>query len=261
MIKPVDLCAGMYVRRVDDREQLREAYLALEGFPVNARRQRRLPVVLLEEVLTGPEISVESITFEGETSIIGITDKSLAGEPWFVESGHMFPAALDPGTARSAREAALSALAAVGLDHGVAHTELKLTPDGPRVVEINPRPAGNQITELVRRVTGVDIPMAYAQLALGERPRPAPADTGVRSAAIAFLLSRRPGTLSAIHGTGRLAEAGDVVEWQVKAPGFPTSEPTSNNGYLGHVMVADTAGLGARSRAERLVAALTVEYA
>lgn len=261
VIKPVDLCAGMYVRRVDDREQLREAYLALEGFPVNARQQRRLPVVLLEEVLTGPEISVESVAFEGETGIVGMTDKSLTGEPWFVESGHMFPAALDPGTVRSAGEAALAALAAVGLDHGVAHTELKLTPDGPRVVEINPRPAGNQITELVRRVTGVDIPTAYAQLALGERPWLAPADTGVRSAAIAFLLPPGPGTLSAVHGTRRLAEAGDVVEWQVKTAGFRAGEPTSNNGYLGHVMVADTAGSGARSRAEELVAGLTVEYA
>ncbi|MBB2914790.1 argininosuccinate lyase [Streptosporangium becharense] len=261
VIKPVDLCAGMYVRKVGDREQLRDAYLALEGFPVNARRQTRTPLVLLEELLTGPEISVETVAFEGETTVIGVTDKSVTGEPWFVESGHMFPAALDPDVTRAAGETALAALAAVGLDHGVAHTELKLTPDGPKVVEINPRPAGNQITELVRRVTGVDIPMAYAQLALGERPRLTPAETGVRSAAIAFLIPPRPGTLSAVHGTGRLAEAGDVVEWRVKDPGFRAGEGTSNNDYLGHVMVADTSGPGARSRAEELVAALTVEYA
>ena len=78
-----------------------------------------------------------------------------------------YRAALDAATVTAVCDTGLAALAAVGFDRGVAHTELRLTAAGPRVVEINPRPAGNQITELVRRATGVDLPMVYAQLALG----------------------------------------------------------------------------------------------
>jgi hypothetical protein len=37
--------------------------------------------------------------------------------------------------------------------------------------------------------------------------------------------------------------------------------PTSNNNYLGHAMVIDGEGAGARDRADGLVAGLTVEYA
>jgi argininosuccinate lyase len=260
VVKPVDLCAGMFVRAVRDEAELRQAYQAIEEFPVNARQQPRIPLVLLEEFLTGPEVSVETVTIDRVTRAVGVTDKSLAGAPWFVESGHMFPAALDPAVADAAVETTAAALAAVGLDHGVAHTELRLTAAGPRVVEINPRPAGNQITELVRRVTGIDLPMIHAQLALGERPDLEPVDTGVRSAAISFLLPPGAGTVAEITGTGPLRADPWVVDWAVRPPGHRSGEASSNNTYLGHLMVVDTTGPGARDRAERLIGGLTVRY-
>ncbi|MCP2241787.1 ATP-grasp domain-containing protein [Lentzea aerocolonigenes] len=258
VVKPVDLCAGMYVRKVTDEAELREAFAAIEAFPVNARNQPRVPAVLLEELLTGPEVSVETVTVDGATHVVGVTDKSVAGEPWFVESGHMFPADLDTAAAEAVAVAAIEAL---GLDRGVAHTEVKLTPEGPKLVEVNPRPAGNQITELVRRVTGIDLPAAYAQLAVGERPDLRPADTGVRSAAISFLLPPRSGQVASIRGAEKLAVTEGVVEWAVKQPGHRAGDPTSNNSYLGHVVVTDPAGLGARARAEQLVGGLSVDYA
>src|SRR5688572_25992761 len=60
VVKPVDLCAGMYVRKVADEAGLREAFAAIEAFPVNARNQPRVRTVLVEELLTGPEVSVET---------------------------------------------------------------------------------------------------------------------------------------------------------------------------------------------------------
>lgn len=260
VVKPVDLCAGMYVREVADEAGLRAAFDALAGFPVNARCQPRVPTVLLEELLSGPEVSVETVTVDGDTTVVGVTDKSLGGASGFVETGHMFPAVLDPATARRAGEVAVAALTAVGLDRGVAHTELRLTPSGPRVVEVNPRPAGNQITELVRRVTGIDLPMVYAQLALGEDPDLTATDTGVRSAAIAFVLPPRPGVVARIDGTRAWQADPRVVDWSVKPEGHRAGDASSNNGYLGHVMVVDTAGTGARATADGLAAQVRVGY-
>jgi argininosuccinate lyase len=260
VLKPVDLCAGMYVRKVRDQGELRTAYQELQGFPVNARGQERVPTALLEEVLTGPEVSVESVTFRGHTTVVGVTDKSIAGDPAFVETGHMFPAALDAETERAVMSAAVTAVEALGLDNVVAHTELKLSPDGPRIVEVNPRPAGNQITELVRRVTAIDLPSVYAQVALGEKPSMEPVETGVASAAISFLLPQREGRISEIRGARELEVAGGVVDWTVKDAGHLAGAPTSNNHYLGHVMVTDARAGAARSRAESLVAGLDVRY-
>jgi len=261
VVKPVDLCGGMHVRKVADETELREAFLALEAFPVNARSQPRVPTVLLEELLTGPEVSVETVTADGTTHVIGVTDKSIAGEPWFVESGHMFPADLDAADRAAAVDTAVAAVEALGLDNAVAHTEVKLTADGPRLIEVNPRPAGNQITELVRRVTGIDLPAVFAQLAAGQQPNLTPTNTGVRSAAISFLLPPHSGLLAGIEGADGLGEEPGVVDWAVKPAGHRAGEPTSNNTYLGHVVVTDVDGAGARASAEQVVSGLGVRYA
>ncbi|GAA4682105.1 ATP-grasp domain-containing protein [Streptomyces chumphonensis] len=257
VFKPVDLCAGMYVRRVDDEEGLARAFRALADFPLNARGQRRDPVVLLEELLEGPEVSVETVSSGGTAHIVGVTDKSVGGAPAFIETGHMFPAALTPGDAEAACATARAALRALGLDHGVSHTEIKLTADGPRIVEVNPRPAGNRITELVRHVTGVDLAAACVDVALGREPDLRRRDTGLRSAAIAFLVPDTAGVLEALDGADEVRAAPGLLEFQAPEPGRTVKVAGSNNEYLGHVMAGDAAGTGARDRAEALLSVLS----
>ncbi|MFI8275564.1 ATP-grasp domain-containing protein [Streptomyces sp. NPDC085929] len=260
VVKPVDLCGGMLVREVRDLRELEVACRALSEFPVNARGQDRSPVLLLEELLTGPEVSVETVSYDGATHVVGVTDKSIGGAPAFIETGHMFPAGIEPALEREAVDTAVAAIKALGLDHVVCHTEIKLTPDGPRVVEVNPRPAGNRITELVRRVTGVDLAAACVDVALGHRPDITPRSTGVRSAAIAFLLPAATGVLTGIAGADSVREEPEVLELTLAEPGRTVRAATSNNEYLGHIMTADTEGGGARGTAERLLARLRPMY-
>lgn len=256
VVKPVDLCAGMYVRRVDNETELAAAVRLLADFPLNARGQRRVPAILLEELLTGPEVSVETVSHAGAVQVVGVTDKSIGGAPAFIETGHMFPAALSSADAEAAEQTALGALKALGLTDGVvAHTEIKLTPAGPRVVEVNPRPAGNRITELIRHVTGIDLAAAAVEVALGRAPDLRRRETGLRSAAVGFLVPETSGTLEALDG-GRLAEATNVLEVQLAEPGRQVKSAGSNNEYLGHVMVGDPDGPGARGRVEALLGEL-----
>ncbi|MEU6546703.1 ATP-grasp domain-containing protein [Streptomyces sp. NPDC046859] len=253
VVKPVDLCAGMLVRRVDDEEQLATAVKALADFPVNTRGQRRAPAVLLEELLDGPEVSVESVSHAGAVHVVGVTDKSVGGEPAFIETGHMFPAALSAADVEAVERTALRALEALGLTDGVvAHTEIKLTSAGPRVVEVNPRPAGNRITELLRHVTGIDLAAAFVDVSLGHSPDLRRTDTGLRSAAIGFLVPEATGTLDALDG-GRVRTAPDVLEVELARPGRQVKAAGSNNEYLGHVMAGDPSGAGARARVESLL--------
>lgn len=256
VVKPVDLCAGMYVRRVNDEAELAAACRALADFPVNARGQRRTPLVLLEELLDGPEVSVETVSHAGVVHLAGVTDKSVAGAPAFIETGHMYPAALGPTDTEAAERTALGALEALGLtDAVVAHTEIKLTSAGPRVVEVNPRPAGNRITELVRHVTGIDLAAAAVDVALGRTPDLRRTDTGLRSAAVGFLVPHTAGTLEALDGTGLDAAPG-VLEARLAEPGTAVKAAGSNNEYLGHVMAGDAEGPGARDRVEALLTEL-----
>ncbi|PSM45288.1 carboxylate--amine ligase [Streptomyces dioscori] len=256
VVKPVDLCAGMFVRRVDDERELTEACRAIADFPLNARGQLRAPVLLLEELLDGPEVSVETVSFAGTTHVVGVTDKSLGGAPAFIETGHMFPAGLAPAHAEAAQDTAVQAIKALGLDSVVAHTEIRLTAAGPRVVEVNPRPAGNRITELIRHVTGVDLAAACVDVALDRAPDLRPRATGLRSAAVGFLVPETEGTLESIEGAAQVRSAEGVLEVQLAEPGRAVKAAGSNNEYLGHVMAGDAEGLGARARVESLLSGL-----
>lgn len=256
VLKPVDLCAGMFVRRADDEAALAHAHRALAAFPVNARGQHRAPVVLVEELLDGPEVSVETVSFGGAVHVIGVTDKSVGGAPAFIETGHMFPAALDTADTALAEETARRALDALGLDEVVAHTEIKLTADGPRLVEVNPRPAGNRITELVRHVTGIDLAAACVDVALGREPDLRRRATGLTSAAIGFLVPDQDGVLETVDGADAVRAAGGLLELQLADPGKAVTAAGSNNEYLGHVMAGDARGAGARASVEALLTRL-----
>ncbi len=260
VFKPTDLCAGMYVVCARDEAELRQAFERLAGFSVNARQQTRPAECLIEELLEGEELSVETSSFQGATTVIGITDKPLTGFPAFIEAGHMFPARLGDGQRDAVAALARDALAAAGYAHGVAHTEIRLTPAGPRVIEINVRQAGNYITELVRLVTGINIAHAMVQLALGQRPLLAPEETGVHSAAIRFLLPAGAGTIASVSGAEQLDSDPTVAAWQLSArPGQQVRVPRDNNDYLGHVIAVDRAGAGADRLAERAAGLVRVE--
>jgi len=174
----------------------------------------------------------------------------------------MFPARLDPELGRAAVDLVHEALSAVGYDHGVAHTEVKLTRDGPRIVEINARLGGNYIPDLVRAVSGLDIPEIMVQLALGEQPRLEAAPTDVRSAAVRFLLPEQGGEIVSVSGVETLASEVDVIDWEVKAePGMVVRQPVDNSDYLGRVVAVHRDGSNARERASAAAERVRIELA
>ncbi|ALN89344.1 ATP-grasp domain-containing protein [Lysobacter gummosus] len=260
--KPTDLASSAFVRLVHDEEELCAAFDALEQFPRNFREQERVPLLLLEEYMRGEEVSVEACTYRGRTTIIGITDKSLTGFPYFIEDGHMFPAKLDGDIAAQIEALVRGALDAVGHDHGISHTEVKLTVDGPRIVEINPRPGGNYIAELIQRVTGIDLLDAQIELALGREPDLRRRDTGVASAAIKFLVPPRAGHVVAMEGAQTLDADLNIERWSMAAvAGTDVAAPIDNACYIGHVIASDGEGQQARDYAERALARVTLTYA
>lgn len=262
ILKPSDLASSAFVTLVSDESDLRSGFEALERFPRNFRDQEREQLWLLEEYMTGEELSVEACTYEGETTIIGVTDKSVTGFPCFIEDGHMFPADLDTKLAEEVGSYVLQVLDAVGHDYGISHTEVKLTPAGPRIVEINPRPGGNYIAELIERVTGIDFLAVQIDLALGRRPDLVRHDTGVSSAAIKFLVPPKGGYIASLQGLDTLDDDPNVVRHSI-APieGAAVAPPIDNACYLGHVVAVDADGPKARLHAEQALARLDLQFA
>ncbi|WP_206214848.1 MULTISPECIES: ATP-grasp domain-containing protein [unclassified Adlercreutzia] len=167
IIKPVDSAGsrGVSLVREGDSEGAKEAF----GYAVANGRSGQ---VIVEDYMVGPEVSVETLSVDGVCNVIQITDKLTTGAPHFVEMGHTQPSYHSFSVKRQVVEVAISAVEAVGIANGPSHTEIKITPDGPKVVEIGARLGGDCInSHLVPLSTGVDMVENCIRIALGETPR------------------------------------------------------------------------------------------
>ena len=215
--------------------------------PRNVRGQLRHPEVLVEEYAVGHEVSVEVLASGSRLHVLGVTDKVVGGNNCFVELGHLFPSMLPEDVRSACVGVATSALRAVGFDLGLAHVEVKYTADGPRLIEVNPRPAGDKIHELVDLSLDLSCLEFVVRQYLGE-PLPARIRTApVRGAAISFLTGE-PGRVVAIGGMDVAARLPGVREAVAYVQAGDVVGPLRRNeDRLGHaVAVADEPYLAAR---------------
>jgi biotin carboxylase len=111
-------------------------------------------------------VSVESLVALGKISHFALTGRFPLAEP-FRETGFFIPAELAPADLASVLELATDALQALGVKTGGFHTEIKLTPDGPRVLEVNGR-LGGGVPEMLSQASGVSLMRLSMRVALGE---------------------------------------------------------------------------------------------
>lgn len=162
MVKPSDSSGSRGILKVEDRTDIDSAYKYSKQFSHNG-------ILVVEECMVGPEVSVETLTIDGTVHVIQITDKITTGAPHFVEMGHTQPTRL--GVGDEIKNVAIAANKAIGIENGPSHTEIIVTKDGPKIVEIGARLGGDCITtHLVPLSTGVNMVEACIRIALGEKP-------------------------------------------------------------------------------------------
>ncbi|HEY7213102.1 MAG TPA: pyridoxal-phosphate dependent enzyme, partial [Thermoanaerobaculia bacterium] len=261
VLKPVSESSSKGVRLVCDAEELLAHFREVHGWSENARQQPMEGKVLLETLLEGPEYSVETFTLErGHTHVVGVTTKHLSAPPLFVETGHDFPSRIEAEREAALVRSALAALDALGYDFGPAHTEIRLTADGPVVVEVNPRLAGGMIPELVFNALGVDLVAAlFAQLKGGE------ADLAPKRAewsSIRFVIAPQRGRLVALRGAEEARRLPAVREVSLgKRPGEEVQPAEDATHRLGYVITSGPDPLEVVRGADAALACLEVAVA
>lgn len=257
IVKPADNAGSRGVVSLDElekktEEELRHTYEYSKG---NSRNG----VVMVEEFMQGPEVSVEAMTVNGETTVITITDKYITPPPYFVEIAHSEPSSLDMEIQERIRNVALQAISAIRLKNGPSHTEIKVTGEGPKIVELAARLGGDFITsKLVPLSTGVDMIGASILLAIGE---------GVelkhkwnRGAAIHFIQGRE-GIIKSITIDEEIHSLKGVEEVVVdKKAGDIVQGTKSSNDRLGHIITVCENAADAMEIGSRALELIHVEY-
>ncbi|MFE2168117.1 ATP-grasp domain-containing protein [Streptomyces sp. NPDC059447] len=197
VLKPVSGSGSVGVRLCEDAGQVRAwARRLLSDGPAG---------LLVEAAVRGPEFSVE--TFDG--AVVAVVAKHVGPEPYFVETGHDVPAPVPAATAAELGATAVRAVGALGLGFGAAHTELRLGPGGPVVIEVNPRLAGGMIPVAVKAATGVDLVDRVIARAAGLPPAPRGAAAG--HAAVRFVRLAQEGRVTVVAGLADAAVAPGVA--------------------------------------------------
>ncbi|MDG9708964.1 pyridoxal-phosphate dependent enzyme [Streptomyces sp. DH10] len=258
VVKPVDDSGSTRVRRCDSARQAAELAEEITARTTNGRGQAMAGRALVEQYLDAPEYSVEMFGVEGVHRLIGITEKTVTGAPHFVESRHLVPADLSAEAAREMTGTVSAALAATGLSRGPSHTEVKRTPAGSAVVEINPRLAGGLIPELYRLATGVDLLAAQVTYAGGTAPLLP--DGFARHAGIQFVLPTEQGVLERVAGLEEARAVPGVERVTVTATaGTQIAPPTDAYGRIGHVVAVGESRAAVVEALDRAVALIRVE--
>ena len=146
IVKPHDGVGSrgiLLIKDVEELNNLQSEHLPGEEF-------------LIEEYLEGPEFSVEAFTFHGKHSVFAVTEKTTLPEN-HIEKAHRVPAVLTEENEVTIRAHVVEFLTVIGLEEGPSHTEIKLTPNGPRVIETHTRLGGDNIPDLVQMSTGYDL--------------------------------------------------------------------------------------------------------
>lgn len=164
IVKPANNSGSRGVILVTNQNEVQYAYEYSKSYSRNEE-------IVVEEYMEGPEVSVETLTINGVTHVIAITDKLTTGSPNFVEMGHSQPSMLSRDIKDKIAGIAISAVNAVGIENGPSHTEVMVTKEGPKIVELGARLGGDNITtHLVPLSTGVDMVECCIKIALGDEP-------------------------------------------------------------------------------------------
>ena len=165
IVKPVDNSGSRGIFLVDDVNNVQMVTNAFDY----SKKYSRNGDLLVEEYMHGEEVSVESFTIEGVTEVVQITNKITTGSPYFVEIGHSQPCKYSKEMTELIKNVAIQGISALGINNSPSHTEIKITEEGPKIVEIGARLGGGNITtHLVPLSTGVNMVSNVIKLAIGD---------------------------------------------------------------------------------------------
>jgi biotin carboxylase len=166
LIKPVDSRGYRGVQRVEQVEDLTKAfYFAQEHSPTDR--------VMVEQYLSGPQVSTESIIVNGVCHTPGFSDRNYEYleryAPFFIENGGDLPSHLPDDIQAKVKDVVGRAAAALGITNGTVKGDIVVHKGEPHVIELAARLSGGFFcTREIPLNTGVDFIGAAIRVALGE---------------------------------------------------------------------------------------------
>ncbi|HTE51137.1 MAG TPA: ATP-grasp domain-containing protein [Kofleriaceae bacterium] len=208
VVKPLHLSASRGVMRADNRAELaaRAERLArmLADPAVAAIDPDAAGHIMVEKFVPGPELAFEGMLSRGALHTLALFDKPdpLDG-PFFAETIYVTPSHLSAREQADVVAAVARAAAAIGLDEGPVHAELRVPRDQPPVVlELAARSIGGLCGRVLRFGAGIALEEVIVAHAVGLDPGEL-GRAGERAGGVMMLPVHEPGVLAEVVGVDK----------------------------------------------------------
>ncbi len=195
IIKALDNSASRGATKIATEGELPEAY-------DEALRWTSGDTVLVEECLSGPEQSVETLVGkDGRQWRCNVVDRPFAFDPYPIELGHDNPTVLSDEQQEQLYELVEATTKVVGIDLGAAKADTMWTQRGPVVIEMTARLSGGFHSQYTSPLAwGTNDIKAALDLALGRELDPADVTPKRHRHSICRALFPEPGVITDIDG-------------------------------------------------------------
>jgi biotin carboxylase len=235
VLKPLLLSGSRGVIRANNPAEFRVAFARLGRLLSKFAPAPDSSKILVEDFVPGVEVAVEGLLDRSQLHVLALFDKPdpLDG-PFFEETIYVTPSRLPESVQAAIADCTAQAAAALGLQLGPVHAELRVNQAGPWIVEVAGRSIGGLCSQTLRFGSDISLEALILQQAVGQKIESFQRQQSARG--VMMIPIPEAGMLKAVKGL-ELAEAVpgiDSIEItaQLNQPLTPLPEGESYLGFI-----------------------------
>jgi formate-dependent phosphoribosylglycinamide formyltransferase (GAR transformylase) len=203
LVKPVDSQSSRGVSVVNNKEELLLKFSEAMQASISGR-------VMLEEMMTGTEGSVEALVHDGKPYILGVCDKIKSALPYRYDLELNYPGSYTPSQQSSIIEFVEKLVTGFEIKKGVIHIEIMVSGDKVQLIEFAVRGCGSKvITHLMPAMNAFDVMGWVIENAFETMPAPIFQSGG---AGVLKFIMLSSGRISKLHGVEAMKNSEGVLD-------------------------------------------------
>lgn len=170
--------------------------------------------IIIEEFIEGEQYLVEAIIHDRNIQIAGVIQQEITYGKRFIITGYGVLAIVPKQLNDSIMEVLNAIIEKFDIRNGALHVEMRLTKNGWRLIEINPRISGGAMNNMLKAAFGFDLVEETLKLYLGEKP--SLVQKQQHFVFTQYVIIDKNGILERVTGKNRARKSPGVVEVYVK---------------------------------------------
>lgn len=185
--------------------------------------------IIMEEYIEGDQYLVEAIVCNNIVQIAGIIKQEITQGKRFIITGYGILVEAPQNIQVGIQAVLNSVITNLNIENGSLHLELRLSIDGWKLIEVNPRISGGAMNKMIRSAFGYNLVEETLKLHLGNNP------SLERKSEIhvftQYIIVSESGVLEKVTGKGRARKSPGVVEVYVKSKKGSILNPPLSMGH------------------------------